>query len=277
MIETKKIFKEAETQGVSAKLIFKEHLHWLILDYLFKKGDFSHLVFQGGTALRFAYGGVRYSEDLDFVLTKRDDQFFSKLNKSLDGLPSYLNKFILQSKKIHLIVQKDSPHFKRFYLTLELDFLKEKDRTNIKIANVPSYQNKTQILKSQHLPISPAIVVETSKEILADKILAFGAREYLKGRDLWDIHFIFQTLGFSLDDEIKRIVRKKINDYELSLKNFQLKFKKRLSLLRKDGHSILKEEMDKFLPSTYRQLFQAQYISICQEEVEVLESFFKEF
>ena len=52
MINPQEIKKEAEIQGVTANLIFKEYVHQVVLEYLFRKGFFSHLVFQGGTADR---------------------------------------------------------------------------------------------------------------------------------------------------------------------------------------------------------------------------------
>jgi len=276
MISVEKIKQKAETQGISVSLIFKEYVHWVILEYLFRKGLFSYLVFQGGTALRFAYKGVRYSEDLDFVLKRKNAHFFYHLTENLKSLPSYIDKFIPFAKNPQLEVQKDTPNFKRISLILEVEFLRAKDKTNIKIANIPSYSTQTIILKAEDIPLSPGIVVETPQEILSDKFVAFVERNYLKGRDLWDAYFILDTLHISVDKNIKRMLEKKISDYSLSMQEFMLKFQKNLTLLEKNGVAILKQEMDKFLPLAYRNLFKAKYSDICKEEVKILSKLLKE-
>ncbi|HPV52315.1 MAG TPA: nucleotidyl transferase AbiEii/AbiGii toxin family protein, partial [Smithella sp.] len=39
----------------------------ILLHELYRQKDSRSLIFQGGTALRWCYGGSRFSEDLDFV------------------------------------------------------------------------------------------------------------------------------------------------------------------------------------------------------------------
>ena len=39
----------------------------IILHQLYAQKESRHLIFQGGTAIRWCYGGSRFSEDLDFV------------------------------------------------------------------------------------------------------------------------------------------------------------------------------------------------------------------
>lgn len=263
MISIDKIKKKAEQEGVSANFVFKEYLHFLVLEYLFEKGCFSNLVFQGGTALRFVYKGVRYSEDLDFVLKEKDSHFLEGLFEGcLKQLPTYIDKFIPFARGVQLKIQKDTPTFKRLNLILELEGFKAKDKTNIEFVSVPSYENQVIILEREDIAINPAITVETPQEILSDKFVAIAARRYLKGRDIWDIYFISKTLKIPLDNKIERMVVKKTADYNLDLKEFFLGFNSNLSLLEKEGYEILKEEMDKFLPSAYRVMFKPKYREI---------------
>ena len=44
-----------------------ELLQLLLLDNLYAQSGSERIIFQGGTALRWVYGGMRFSEDLDFV------------------------------------------------------------------------------------------------------------------------------------------------------------------------------------------------------------------
>ena len=50
--------------------LLKEAIHLDLLSALSDAGVLRYVVFPGGTALRFCYGGERYSEDLDFVCGK---------------------------------------------------------------------------------------------------------------------------------------------------------------------------------------------------------------
>lgn len=265
MINLAEIEEKARTEGVSVNLILKEYIHFFVLEYLFKSGYFSHLVFQGGTALRFAYGGVRYSEDLDFVLSRKNMRFLNILKKEIMHLTTYLDKVLPFTRDIQLRIQKDTPAFKRFILALEVETFKAKDKTHIKVLNVPSYDNQIIIIKREGIPATPAIKVETPREILGDKLVAIGAREYLKGRDIWDIYFLLNTLKVTLGNDILPLVQKKIIDYHMDLKGFNLKLKNNIALLEKRGSHILSQEMDRFLPISYRKSLYKNYKNISQE------------
>jgi len=270
MIDINKIKDTASEEKVSVSLVFKEYLHYFVLDYLFKKGMFSDLVFQGGTALRLVYNGLRYSEDLDFVLKGKDGGFFKKISGEIKLLPSYLEKTFSFVKKSELTVQKDTPTFKRYCLVLQTDFLPAKDKTNIEIVSIPSYKNKQVILRRTDIPVAPAISVEAPEEIFSDKIVAFGAREYLKGRDIWDIHFMSDTMKVVLTDEIINMADKKIFDYNLNRETFIGDFNKKLVVLEKRGVDILRGEMERFLPLAYRQAFKNSWPDICNDTALIL-------
>ncbi|MBU1122170.1 MAG: nucleotidyl transferase AbiEii/AbiGii toxin family protein [Candidatus Omnitrophica bacterium] len=271
MIDINKIKDKAAEERVSISLVFKEHVHFFVLDYLFKKGMFSYLVFQGGTALRLVYNGLRYSEDLNFVLNKKNSGFFKKISGEIKLLPSYLEKSFSFVRKSELKVQKDTSSFKRYCLILQTDFLPAKDKTNIEIVSIPSYKNKQVILQRSEIPVAPVISVETPQEIFSDKIIAFGARQYLKGRDIWDIHFMSNTMKIVLTSEVIDMVDKKLSDYNLSRANFITDFNKKLIVLKKQGGNILRQEMERFLPLDYRQAFKKNWLDICNDVVSILE------
>jgi len=250
--------------------VFKEHVHFFVLDYLFKKGMFSYLVFQGGTALRLAYNGLRYSEDLDFVLNKKNSGFFKRISGDIRLLPSYLDKSFSFVKKAELKVQKETALFKRYCLVSQTDFLPVKDKTNIEIANIPSYKHKQIILQRSDISVAPVISVEVPQEIFSDKIIAFGARQYLKGRDIWDIHFMANTMKIDLTSEVIDMVAKKLSDYNLSRENFIVDFDKKLIILEKQGNNILRQEMERFLSLPYRQAFKQNWLNICNDVLLIL-------
>lgn len=276
MINADKIKQKAENDNVSSSLVFKEHVHLIILEYLFRKGLFSQMVFQGGTALRLAYQGMRYSEDLDFVLQKKNLPCFANMHSELQPLTSQIKKLIPLVTAAQLKVQEETHSFRRYCLILETDFLNTKDKTNIEIANIPSHKYQTLIIRHPDVSLSPAINVETPEEILSDKLFAFCARDYIKGRDIWDIYFIMDTLHIFLNKEIINMVKKKITDYNLTKNEFLILCKKKTELLKSEGAYILHEEMDRFLPVLYRKTFNVQYPDICRNELSVFIKLLKE-
>jgi predicted nucleotidyltransferase component of viral defense system len=270
MINVGRIKETASEEKVSANLVFKEYVHYFVLDYFFKKGMFLNLVFQGGTALRLVYNGLRYSEDLDFVIKDKKKELFKKIHSDIKLLPLYLEKAFSFVGKSELIIQKDTPSFKRYCLILQTDFLPAKDKTNIEIVSAPSYKNKQVILRSSNIPVSPAISVEAPEEIFSDKIIAFGARQYLKGRDIWDINFMSGTMKVALTGEIIDMVKKKIVDYNLNKEAFKRDFNQKLTVLEKRGRDILRGEMERFLPLAYRQAFKNSWQDICNDTAVIL-------
>ena len=270
MINLEKIKDKAAADGIGFNLVLKEYIHFLVLDYMFKNDLFSYIVFQGGTALRFAYKGVRYSEDLDFVLKERKGGFFDKIPDKLNNLPSYIDKLIPFAKNIRLKTQKQSPTIKRFIISMAVEGFLALDKTNIEFAAVPSYESRVMIIDKEDMPVNPAVAVESPAEILSDKFIAVGARKYVKGRDIWDIFFLLNTLHTKIDDNVIKMCKAKISDYGLAPDEFTAKYQKNYLLLQNEGHMILKEEMDKFLPSAYKKLYKTDYRVICNEALDAL-------
>ena len=276
MYDWDSITYRARLEGLSPHLPLKECLQLFVLDYLFKKGVFSHLVFQGGTALRIVYGGVRYSEDLDFVLCRKDKMFLEGLPKTMEGLPSYLDKSLPFTREIKLKRQKETPGFLRFTLIVKVEGLEALDKTHIEIMNVPSYDNEIILIQRADIPVHPAVRVETKKEILSDKYCAFGSRQYVKGRDIWDIHFLTKNTGMELDKEGETLVKKKIADYGFTPREFKDRYQKNLSLFREKGNEILVLEMERFLPRSYQESYKEEYAKVTGHVLKLLNRFYDE-
>ena len=123
------------------------------------------------------------------------------------------------------------------------DMPDQKLRIHIELAYVPSYQNQPRIL--DYPPLNPAVRVEDSSEILADKLTALGNRPYLKGRDIWDIYFLVVEKQIAIP---WNLVIKKAGDYEIASVELKKDLLKASKQLRKEGVSILSNEMMRFLP-----------------------------
>ncbi|MBF0532386.1 MAG: nucleotidyl transferase AbiEii/AbiGii toxin family protein [Candidatus Omnitrophica bacterium] len=270
MININEIKKKAIDDQVSISLVFQELVQAHILDFFFKKGMFTDFVFQGGTALRFLYQGVRYSEDLDFVLRRKNLPSFHASAEALRPLAAHMKKAVPFVGRVQWKVQKDTPTFKRYCVIIEADFLDAKDKVNIEIANIPSRDPQTTILRHPFLSGAPGLTVESADEILSDKFVAFAGREYIKGRDIWDIHFLLRTLKVNVSDAVIDMVKHKIVDYGLVKDRFQSAFKNRMARFETEGELFLRQEMDKFLPLSYKAMFKNQYGVICSDVRSVL-------
>ncbi len=73
-------------EGYNAKLnAMREYLQAFMLRILFKNNFFQQAAFLGGTCLRFIYNLKRFSEDLDFSLQRGEECEFEKLMRSLEN------------------------------------------------------------------------------------------------------------------------------------------------------------------------------------------------
>ncbi|MFC1496034.1 nucleotidyl transferase AbiEii/AbiGii toxin family protein, partial [Candidatus Margulisiibacteriota bacterium] len=100
----------ANAEGLPLKIIEKEALQIYILGEFFSLPESSHFTFQGGTCLRLVYGGVRYSEDLDFVTTAKENDIACLIKKLSSSLGQVGPLF---EGRIEILKQKTSETFCR--------------------------------------------------------------------------------------------------------------------------------------------------------------------
>lgn len=209
--------KEYSTHSELTETIVKELLHYEILKSIyFNKETLNTLVFQGGTALRLCYGGVRYSEDLDFCIANGKEFDISVMQKFKDDFTkSIMQKYGLQVE-VKEPKQDNNSIVKKWIAKVFVPFPKDKKTPaiHIEVANINSYVNSAKLTRNLYPKSVDEIIVrvESEKEILADKIIAFGDRDYMKYRDIWDIKYL-QDKGIEVDIDL---VIKKISDYNVS-------------------------------------------------------------
>jgi len=168
---------------------------------LYRGGFFTHAAFYGGTALRIFYGLERFSEDLDFSLTKSDSKFdLSSFTQAVqDELGAYGLEMTVQEK----IKQNDSPVKSAFI----------KGGTQIHIVKIASIQppvtginaqeqlriklevdtqppsGATFEMKYQLRPVPYSVRLYAPSSLFAGKIHALLCRSWktrVKGRDFYD-------------------------------------------------------------------------------------------
>ena len=225
----------------------------LIVLKILQDNGFSHaLVFQGGECERLCYGDQRYSSDMDFVVHKKAQNLsLSDIAEVLQKeLPNYIeNKIVLKVddkpqsmvRKIVLKVYSDDENERKIEVPIEFVFgLAHYTEADVSVRDNRNMLGLPVIVKSEEL-----------KEILADKVVAFGTRGIrantpFKARDIWDLYWMF-SLGIELDISM---VIKKLNDYHTSFRDFKDVFLKRLSIMDSDKNWAVKsfqDEMAKFV------------------------------
>jgi len=229
-------------KGGNLQQTFQEEMQKAILAGLSRQGVFNSIVFQGGTALHLFYGNPRFSEDLDFVT--REKQKFD-LTQQTNKIQTFISNVFPFIQKINIAIQKNDKELQRLILSTISDVPEQNLRIHLELAHVPSYINQPKIL--DYPPLNPAVRVEDPSEILADKIIALGRRQYLKGRDIWDIYFLTSEKHLSIPWDL---VFKKGADYGSTQKSLKDSLIKASKKIREEGNSILSNEMSRFLPPT---------------------------
>lgn len=298
--------------GVHRKMVFREEMQKVVLTSLALQGCFNDIVFQGGTALRFFHGNPRFSEDIDLVLdqpgTRRGmddnkltdvpahvpaDVLTDVLIRALPGIKQSVRDTFPFINEVGIRTQKNDRDLQRHILMTRSDNPEHTLRVHIELAAIPSYRNQPRILNFP--PVNPAVRVEDIDEILADKMCALALRPYLKGRDLWDIHYLIHDRAVTVDWDL---VLKKVGDYKAEVSEHgevsdrgkvltrggvseQGETSNHWEILtqgldgagekiRTEGSSTLRNEMERFLPSNVLESYRSSFDSILETVIKVI-------
>jgi predicted nucleotidyltransferase component of viral defense system len=177
--------------------ILKEHYQMFLLDMLFNAPFETKLVFKGGTALRLAYGSVRFSEDLDFSTLEPIDytDFEATLKKIEKIVPGAVIKDI--HEKYFNLYARVIIHID--YRPIPLGIRVEVNKTT------RDFESTIALIKSPFNNLEVIGRVYTLDSILKDKIRILENQERREPRDLFDAWYISQKLGrsFVIRDEYK--------------------------------------------------------------------------
>lgn len=244
----------ATERRVPVNTIVKEILHYEILYALGQSGASSALTFQGGTALRLCYQGTRYSEDLDFAAGASFDA------ATMEPFADLLRREIGEAYGLSVEIKapKDKPASDgvtvdrwsaRIRVPQADPSIPQNQVINIEVASVPAHDPDLVAVAANypHLPAphkQMLILAESKQEILADKIVALGARPFLKARDIWDIKFL-TDLGTELDVDL---VAKKLADYGWEETRFKECLNEQLEKLKTpEKAAAFTQEMSRFV------------------------------
>ena len=193
----------------------------ILLHQLYLQKESRHLIFQGGTALRWCYGGSRFSEDLDFVTSLAPASVESMIGAAMKGAQNLMiahfgmGALALRGKSARGGAVRCFADFRpegvREKISGKLEFEglapgKTPDSRNIVLSSLGAVAYLTATGDFRVPRANTVIVAETPEEILSDKVRALLERRYLKGRDFFDLWHLYAVLKTEAD--VKMIERK---------------------------------------------------------------------
>jgi len=244
-----------------------------LLDNLYSLAGSEHITFQGGTAIRWLHGGMRFSEDLDFVTHNTPDI----LNDLLVRLgPRIRNACIAQfgpgvleqtskGKRPEAVkaffVFRPQDRRERIAVKVEFEMLAAGHKPQQEHRVLRDLPSIARIIASGRLSLpysSSIIVAETPSQILADKVRALYERNYLKGRDLYDIWWLHSKTGVSVSWELVRET--------FSLYRAPFTAARSWNFFQKKGsehelNSALRTNLSRFIPSGVYRHYESQGFS----------------
>jgi len=176
------------TNGLQARNKLREYLQALFLSALHRQGAMIPLAFHGGTALRFIYQLPRYSEDLDFTLERKEDEF--RLDKILKTAQRFFHQQGFETTiKFNLKKTVQNAFFRFPGLLYDLNLSPRQTETlAIKIevdTNSPAETILEITLVRKYVTLQ--IQHHNQASLFSGKLYAFFTRSYVKGRDLYDL------------------------------------------------------------------------------------------
>lgn len=241
---------KAKNEGIPLQTVVGEVLHLVVLDTVFSTPESEIICFQDGTSIHLLYGGYRYSEDLDFAGKDIDFESSRKLmNRTKPDIEKNLTQLLGTGHFRWRLSSDETKHpVYTYWMSFEPKESRQSYRVKMEFAGYPVYRRKVMPVNSDLdiLQRRPLVMGLTVPELMAEKVTAVAGRPYLKGRDLFDLWYLTEVLGGTVDRDL---VEKKLYDYNVL--RSRLDIKKRTDNINKNA---LEREMNRFLPQRYRQM-----------------------
>jgi len=180
-----------------ARNFAREYLQAQILSSLQRSGAMIPLAFHGGTALRFLYATLRYSEGMDFALEGEPASYdFSAYPKAIQADLEAQNYALDLKIKDQKTVQSTVIRFPG--LLYELGLSPHQDEVlAVKLevdTHPPKGANLATTIVRRHVILN--LHHHDQASLLAGKLHAILQRPYLKGRDVYDLLWYLSDPGW---------------------------------------------------------------------------------
>ena len=206
------------------RAIVREYLQFKILQAIFESTHASKLSFLGGTALRIVHGNSRFSEDIDLDNFGLSWQAFGELVQKVKLLLE-LEGFLVETS----LVAKDAFHCDlRFPELLFEQGLSHHQQEKILIqldTVAQGYPYSPEVMILNKFDVFTEIRVTPLNILLSQKIFTAINRKRPKGRDFYDITFLFsktkpdfgfinQKMGIASPEVLREKLLLKIEDFD---------------------------------------------------------------
>jgi len=177
--------QKARELKIDKTQIVREYWELIILKGLYESPFGRHLVFKGGTALRLTYGSPRFSEDLDFSLTKDalKGEFSSLIKKIISPFPELILTDLKEKFYTYLAEIKVTQNYLAFPFRIKIEISKRETK---------DYQWELKLLSSPSTVIQVIGQVATLEQIYRDKLACLKGRA--KPKDLFDLWYVSEKL-----------------------------------------------------------------------------------
>jgi len=233
MITREQIKLLSKKKKINESVIFREYIQLLFLQELYSQNK--NIFFKGGTALHLIWHSPRFSEDLDFTVEMKNEEF-SKFIKNI------FNE--LTKKEAIKFKEKKSFSGRRFLLTISSSIIPYKTFINLDFSfRERALKPEKSIIETDFPVIFTTYIHHLSKEeIFAEKIRALFTRN--KGRDIYDLWYLLNE-GVSLNMEL---VKEKLKYYHLE----NIRGKEILNKIKKFRKKDFVLDVRPFLPANQR-------------------------
>ncbi len=187
MLTKAQIQRIAQRNGIGMQIQERDYVQHLILWLFYSRSQ--ELVFKGGTALRLAYGGNRYSEYLDF-------------NGPADiaALRSLWEKVVARLDDFGVVAEMRNDWVSEVGYSFDISFQgplhdgrdRSKGKVRIDVNRRPEeVEARRELVTSEYDDVRPFVVtVLTADHLLAEKLRAMLVRG--KPRDLYDVWLLLR-------------------------------------------------------------------------------------
>ena len=207
----------AANPTASEDIIGKAILQAQAISSLDSSGLLDDAGLQGGSSIAGCYGGIRLSEDLDFVTLETIPPALASafcddlVSRAADELGIEVS--VKPPKDLDAEVVRWQIRAKTEEGRPDLPLL----RVKVEAARIPHYTADVRAFENPALAsaslVPPLVTVETPEEIIADKVVSFTMTpSHIRYRDLFDIDFLMHSFAIGIDD-VTEMVGKKLADY----------------------------------------------------------------
>ena len=178
--------QKASQLKIDTTQVVREYWEFIILKGLFESPMGRFLIFKGGTALRLTYNSPRFSEDLDFSLTKDvlKNRFSSVIEKIISPFSNLVCTDLQDKFYTYLAEVKVTQDYLPFPFRIKVEISKRETK---------GYAWELKLLNSPVTVVQVLGQVGTLEQLYQDKLSCLKGRA--KPKDLFDLWYISEKLG----------------------------------------------------------------------------------